>query len=140
MPLKLNPEESATINLTSLIDILFLLIMFFMVSTKFSEREHRIALQIPKISQNAALVPVPDKRVIKLYRNGVIEMDGQSVSLSQLSGALQSARRQYPDLPVVVRGDGQITLDRVAEVVGAVKQAGVTGLDLAFLGGGTVTR
>ena len=140
MPLKLNPEESATINLTSLIDILFLLIMFFMVSTKFSEREHRIALQIPKISQNAALVPVPDKRVIKLYRNGVIEMDGQSVSLSQLSGALQSARRQYPDLKVVVRGDGQITLDRVAEVVGAVKQAGVTGLDLAFLGGGTVTR
>ncbi len=140
MPLKLNPEESATINLTSLIDILFLLIMFFMVSTKFSEREHHIALQIPKISQNAALVPVPDKRVIKLYRNGVIELDGKSVSLSQLAGALQSARRQYPDLKVVVRGDGQITLDRVAEVVGAVKQAGVTGLDLAFLGGGTVTR
>jgi biopolymer transport protein ExbD len=140
MPLKLNQEESATINLTSLIDILFLLIMFFMVSTKFSEQEHHIALQMPKIADNATLVPVPDKRVVNVYRDGVIEVDRKKVTLPQLVSELQAARKQYPQLKVVVRGDGQITLDRIAEVVTAVKQSGVSVLDLAFSGGGTVTR
>jgi biopolymer transport protein ExbD len=48
MPLKTNLDEQPSINLTPMIDIVFLLIIFFMVGTKFVEMERKIAVQGPR--------------------------------------------------------------------------------------------
>ena len=50
MPLKTHLDEQPTLNLTPMIDIVFLLIIFFMVGTKFTELERKIALQVPEVS------------------------------------------------------------------------------------------
>ena len=76
MPLKLNQEESPTINLTSMIDILFLLIIFFMVGTKFTESESNIQINLPKVAPNGAMLPSPSSKTVYLTTDGAIRIDG----------------------------------------------------------------
>src|SRR5262245_27891346 len=103
MPLKTQFDEMPTLNLTSLIDVLFLLIMFFMLGTKFAQYERKIRLQVPTVSDGKALSAAPEKRVVNVYQTGQVTLDGQNVSLKELTGRLAVARRQYKDLGVLVR-------------------------------------
>ncbi len=131
MPLKVHRDEQPTLNLTPMIDIVFLLIIFFMVSTSFSQMERDIRLQVPQVRSSGPLTPAPEKKVINVYRDGRITLQGQPVTLEELQRRLRQARRQYPDQGVVVRGDAQGAFQRVAEVLEACRQAGLKELAIS---------
>ena len=114
-----------------MIDVVFLLIIFFMVGTQFSELERNIRLQVPEVAGAAALTPAPEKRVVNVYQDGRIFLDGQSVTLGELTQQLAAARSQYRDLGVVVRGDAGGRFQRVAEVLDACKQADIAELGIS---------
>ena len=119
-------------NITPLIDVVFLLIIFFMVGTKFTELERNLHLKVPEVSDNGALSPAPQKRVVNVYQDGQISLDREIVTLEQLINRLAAARSQYQDLGVLVRGDGTGQFQRVAEVLNACKQAGVAELGISL--------
>ncbi len=125
MPLKVHRDEQPSLNLTPMIDIVFLLIIFFMVSTSFSQMERDIRLQVPRVRSSGPLTPAPEKMVINVYRDGRITLQGQPVTLEELQRRLRQARRQYPDQGVVIRGDAQGTFQRVAEVLDTCRRAGL---------------
>ena len=131
MPLKTHLDEQPGLNLTPMIDIVFLLIIFFMVGTKFSELERKIGLRIPEVTDHGALTAAPERRVVNVYRDGRIELDQQAVSLELLRDRLTSARSQYAELGVLVRGDGLGPYQNVAAVLNACKQAGIRDLNLS---------
>ena len=92
MPLKVSKELDTTINLTPLIDIVFLLIIFFMVGTKFSElneMERSIALNVPAVTDAQALSSAPRKRVINVLASGEIVLDEKAVTISELRSELK---------------------------------------------------
>ncbi|HET6882909.1 MAG TPA: biopolymer transporter ExbD [Pirellulales bacterium] len=132
MPLKTHRDEAPTLNLTSMIDVMFCLILFLMAVTKFTELERKIDLQVPEVKDQGALTDAPAKKAINIYRDGVIEMDRQVVpSLQSLTELLAEAKRQYPEVGVLVRGDGDGRFQRVAEVLNACKQAGISELGIS---------
>ncbi|HEX7447735.1 MAG TPA: biopolymer transporter ExbD [Pirellulales bacterium] len=132
MPLKTSHDEAPTLNLTSMVDVLFCLILFFMAASKFTELERKIGLQVPEVSDKGALTDAPEKKTINIYRDGVIEMDRQVMrNLNELTSRLTEAKRQYAGLGVLVRGDGEGRYQRVAEVLNACKQAGVSELSIS---------
>ncbi len=131
MPLKTHLDEQPSLNLTPMIDIVFLLIIFFMVGTKFSELERKIGLRIPEVTDRGALTAAPDRKVVNVYRDGRIELDQQPVGLDLLRDRLADARRQYAELGVLVRGDGLGPYQNVAAVLNACKQAGIRDLSLS---------
>ena len=131
MPLKTHMDEQPALNLTPMIDIIFLLIIFFMVGTKFSELERKIGLDIPSVSDSGALTAAPAKRVVNVYRDGSLTLDQTPVTLEQLTNTLSSAQRQYHDLGVLIRGDAAGQFQRVAEVLNACKQAGIVELGIS---------
>ena len=131
MPLKTHIDEQPTLNLTSMIDVVFLLIIFFMVGTKFTELERKISLQVPQVSDRGALTPAPEKKVVNVYRDGQVTLDRRPVSLDELTAELASARSQYAELGVLIRGDGAGEFQRVAEVLNACRQAGVAELAIS---------
>ncbi len=131
MPLKIQFDEQPTVNLTPMIDIVFLLIIFFMVGTQFSELERNIRLQVPEVAGAAALTAAPERRVVNVYQDGRIFLDGESVTLGELTTRLATARSQYNDLGVIVRGDGGGRFQRVAEVLDACKQANIAELGIS---------
>ncbi len=131
MPLKTNLNEPPSVNLTPMIDIVFLLIIFFMVGTKFVEMERKIAVQVPAVRDAQTLTPAPEKRTINVYRDGQISLDRQPVTLEQLTVELTAARQQYADLGVIVRGDAEGAFQNVASVLNACRQAGVAEMGIS---------
>jgi biopolymer transport protein ExbD len=131
MPLKTQVEEIPNINMTSMIDIALLLTIFFMAVTKFAEIERKIELQVPQVADHGTLQAAAEKKTINVYRDGVVTLDGATVTLEELGTKLADARRKSANLGVMVRGDGDGNFQRVAEVLNACKQAGVAELAIS---------
>lgn len=130
MPLKISADEPPTLNLTSMIDVLFLLIIFFMAGTQFTELERNIALQVPQVAQGKNLAAATSRRTIGVHRDGQITLDRQLVTLEELSTRLAEQRRVNPRLTVTVRGDGEGAFQHVASVLAACRAVGVTDLGI----------
>ncbi len=128
MPLKLHHDEQPTLNLTAMLDIMFLLLIFFVLNTRFLDDERQINLQVPQVNGKDKLAAADGQKTINVYRDGSIRLDGAAVTLPDLTARLAAARRQTKHLGVLVRGDGHGELQQVADVLTACKQAGVNDL------------
>ena len=124
-------SEEVTINLTPMIDVVFLLVIFFMVGTKFSESESRINVSVRAVGPMNAISRVPDERVVELTTDGTVLLDGEAVTKQRLSEVLTEQYASYPDLKVVVRADGSGSLQGFAETVHLVRAAGVQQIGIA---------
>lgn len=131
MPLKTHQDDPPVLNLTSMVDVLFLLIIFFMVGAQFTDQERNIDLQVPTVSEAGAMTPAPEKRVVNVDREGRISLDRSEVSLDELTTRLAAARREYSELGVVVRGDGGGPLQHVADVLSACREAGISDMGIS---------
>jgi biopolymer transport protein ExbD len=131
MPLKTFRDEEPTINLTPMIDVVFQLVIFFMVGTTFSQMDRHIELQVPEVNDRGALTSAPEKRVVSVLRDGRITLDDEFVTLPELEKQLAAVRAQYPGLGVTVRGDGRASFQPVADVLNACKQAGISELAIS---------
>ncbi len=131
MPLKTHLDEQPALNMTPMIDIVFLLIIFFMVGTKFTELERKIGLRVPEVTDKGALTAAPQRRIINVFRDGTVTLDRVPVTLDELTSQLAAARSQYSDLGVLVRGDAQGEFQLVASVLNACKQAGIRDLGIS---------
>jgi biopolymer transport protein ExbD len=131
MPLKTFQDEQPSINLTPMIDIVFLLIIFFMVGTEFVELERELAVQVPRVSDGGALTAAPQRRIINVFRDGHVTLDHQAVTTDQLISELANARAQYAGLGVVVRGDAEGAFQNVASVLDACRQAGISEMGIS---------
>ena len=134
MPLRMNRDDQVSINLTPLIDIVFLLIIFFMVGTRFSElteQEKNIELEVPRVSNATALTPAPKKRVINVLKDGQIRLDQRQVTLEELFTELNDVTKQYRQVGVIVRGDANSTYQHVADVIATCKRAEINDLNIS---------
>ena len=132
MPLKTSTsEELPSVNLTPMIDVVFLLIIFFMVGTQFSNDERQIELQLPGAGELKAMISPPDRREIVVTANGSVLFEGQNMDVDQLTQQLSAMRARYPEVKVVVRADGKTEHQHVAAVYGAINRAGVADMTIA---------
>ncbi|MGQ9576236.1 MAG: ExbD/TolR family protein [Thermoguttaceae bacterium] len=133
MPLKTHVDEDPSINLTPMVDVVFQLILFFLLGTKFTEMERKIGLEIPRIAQSSSLPAASDRQVLNVYRDGSLSLDGVPVTLEELVWRLAARRSGSAELGILVRGDAKGQFQRVAEVLNACKQAGIQELGISVL-------
>lgn len=124
MPLKLNQDELPTINLTSMIDVLFLLIIFFMVGTRFTEDESNIKINLAKVAPNGAMLQGPPSKIVYLAADGTIQFENSRVTPEQLTGLLGQAVKNYPQTSVQLKPDAEVIYQRLVSVMIAIKKSG----------------
>ncbi len=93
MPLKTDSIEEPGINLTPMIDIVFLLLIFFMVGTRFTEMEREFKIQLPSVSEAQPLTSLPDEITINVSSDGELQVDGVEMTLQELENRLQTAKK-----------------------------------------------
>jgi len=143
MPLKIEREDQNAINLTPMIDIVFLLIIFFMVSTKFSElneTERDLSINVPTVSSASPLTSAPKRRMIEVASDGTIALDQQQVTLHGLGVELAAAKKQYPKIGVLVRLDAKSNAQQILSVIATCKKAKITDYGFGYRQANTGTN
>jgi biopolymer transport protein ExbD len=132
MPLKTQHDEMPQLNLTPMIDVVFLLIVFFMCAAKFSDMDQRdIDLRLPEVAKADEANTAPKARQVAVYGDGRIALDKEDVTLAQLTERLTAGLAEQPAMSVVILGDAGCAFQRVAETLAACKEAGVTKLSVS---------
>ena len=117
MPLKTGTVEEPKLDLTPMIDIVFLLIIFFMVGTQFTEMERQYDIQLPTVTDAKPLTNLPDDIIINVAENGEITVHGQKNTLADLQKTLEQAVKNFPGQSVVIRGDSTGPYQNVMNVL-----------------------
>jgi biopolymer transport protein ExbD len=130
MALRCRLELTESLNMTPMIDIVFNLLIFFLLSSTYLHEERQLDLELPKVAAAAPLTDAPDEITVHILADGRISVEQQEVSLVGLRVRLQQARARYPDQAVSIRGDADVRYERVAQVISVCKEVGVARLDI----------
>lgn len=125
--------EELTLNLTPLIDVVFQLLIFFMVATTFQEPEESLEVELPPAASGEAREPEVEELVIHLLRDGTCKLGGAEVDDATLGLLLARAAERDPRTPVTIRGDREVRHERVVSVMDACGLAGLRSLSLGTL-------
>ncbi|MCG8585062.1 MAG: biopolymer transporter ExbD [Pirellulales bacterium] len=125
MPLKTQLDETPSVNLTPMIDIVFLLMIFFMVGTKFTELEKTISLQVPAVNPSNKLESPTEALVLNVSGDGSLVFDGKPVATTALAGVLTHAKTERGDFALYIRGDEAAPHGVMARVYSACRRANI---------------
>jgi biopolymer transport protein ExbD len=131
MPLKVDALEEPQVNLTPMIDVVFNLLIFFMLATRFADMERQFDVQLPTASSAQPLTNPPDEIVVNVFGDGKIVVSQQTLSLEQLEARLKTAHDRYADQAVLIRGDGNGTYQNIMDVLAICHRAEITNFSLA---------
>lgn len=126
-------EDEVSLNLTSLIDVVFLLLVFFMVATTFLDPERALELDLPTAESGSSREELPEELVLNVFRDGRVALGGREVDDEALRASLESAARRDPATPVTIRGDAQVEHARIVSVMDACALAGLSNLSVGTL-------
>jgi len=124
------PEPRVEIAMTPLIDMMFLLIIFFLVSTAFIDPEKDQAIKLPEVDEGVTLKRQPDEIVINVRQGGVVVVGGRIVTIDELRSELTEAAKQNPKQLVKIRGDGLAYHKQVVRVYEACAKAKIRNISV----------
>ncbi|MEX0727735.1 MAG: biopolymer transporter ExbD [Planctomycetaceae bacterium] len=116
MPLKTEEMEEPALNLTPMVDVVFLLNIFFMVGTQIQDTELQYQLQLPSVAEAQPLTNLPDEIVVGVTNQGIILVDGEPKTPAQLEQLLRATHDNFAGQAVVIRGDAQVPYQNVVNV------------------------
>jgi len=122
-------DEEVGITLTSLIDVIFLLLIFFMVTTTLIEPFRRLDIQLPEAKAATAetkSIPV----TIEIGEKGEISLNGERVDGSALEARLKAMEKELKRT-AIVRADRRLDYGRVVGVLGICRASGFRDIGIA---------
>ncbi len=118
-------------NMTPLIDIVFLLLIFFMLTSHFV-RDEVINIDLPEADSGKAL-DKPQQVEVVIDKNGQFSIDNQIVPLTSLQSVLQEKLSAQEEKVVRIRGDENVDLGVAIEAFDAARKAGAVGVDIVTI-------
>jgi biopolymer transport protein ExbD len=124
-------EEIAVIGMTPLVDVVLLLLIFYIVTTAFVDRE--IQLQLPE--SDASSVPQEKmKFTVEIGVNGALALNGKRVTIDVLDRTMEAEAAANNIQSVEIRADTNVVHGRVVQVMGIIKKHGVDAIGIAVKG------
>jgi biopolymer transport protein ExbD len=126
-------KEDPSVELTSLIDVVFLLLLFFMVSTTF-EQQAVLKVDLPEASAVDAPIDLPERLELVIDANGLMFLNDRHLVDSEertIKAALNEAVGDDRDLPLILRADRETPHHYVVTVMDVAAQLGFSNLSIA---------
>jgi biopolymer transport protein ExbD len=111
------------LNVTPLLDLAFVLLIIFMITTPLMENSTDLVL--PTGDQQMQPANKEATRTVSIRGDGQVLVDDQPVGLEQLSARLAELRAAQPELGVLIRPHRDLPVQKFSEVLDAVRRAGV---------------
>lgn len=120
--------DELVLNLTPMIDVVFLLLIFFMVATTFLDPEREIEVELPTAESGAEPERPPEEIVIAVLEDGGFIHQGTRFDREGLLELLRRAAQHDPKTPVTIRGHRLARHESVVEVMDVCGIAGLSNL------------
>ncbi len=133
MKLNLRPKTQPEVNMTSLIDVVLLLLIFFMVSTSFV-KESQISISLPQADSSAVVEDTPEQIDIMITATGTFLVNGRELINSRVEtirNALQKVSGGNNSLPLTISADAEAKHQDVVTAMDVAGRLGFTRISIA---------
>lgn len=118
-------------QLAPMIDIVFLLLIFFIVTWQYTRSETELSVSVPTAEEGAQKNRVRGEIIINVLSDGSLKVEGSVVNLAQLREKLSLVAKQFKNQPVRIRGDGGVSYQRIVEVIDTCQKSGIWNISFA---------
>ena len=127
-------SRAPVLALTSMLDVIFLLLCFFVTVSVFSQWESEISIKLPSSKTSEQPERLPGEIIVNLTREGVVKVNGMAMPLAELKTRLAKIAKFYPGQPVIIRADKDTRYESLVEVMYTCREADVWNFSLATEG------
>ena len=120
------------INMSSLLDVMFILIIFFLATTTFKEEERDVQVSLPEDSEGTTLSSADKVIVINVRKSGAYVVLNQQVTVEEMKQVLIDSMKEDPDQKILVRADQEALHGYVARAVSMCRHAGVREANIGY--------
>ena len=131
MKFRSNLPEAAAFQLAPMIDIVFLLLIFFIVTWQFSRSEMDLKVSVPTSTEGKDPRRNHREIIINVRKSGEMVVDSQILTEKQVLAKLSAIARVDKNQPVRLRGDGVASWQTMVEVIDIVERAGIWNISFA---------
>lgn len=124
--------EKPDLIIIPMIDIMFFLLVFFMLSTMYMVNQKTIPVRLPQAT--SAAVDNRQTFSVTLKENGAVYLADSEIPLNVLIAQAKAQQEQNPNFAIVIRADKDISYSHVISFIDALKKAGITRFGLATEG------
>jgi biopolymer transport protein ExbD len=111
------PEEVEGLNMTPIIDVVFLLLIFFLVATRFGEEEREISTRLAEVAKAQPLA-LTSEVIVNVTETGDYVVVGESLTEAKLESFLRETASNTPGRAVQIRADQRVPFRYPARVMG----------------------
>lgn len=127
-------QATAELELAPMIDVVFLLLLFFVTAWASSTNERDMTISVPAAEQNAQNPNKdPYEIIINVTKEGEVKLNNGLVALDDLLGRLQAIQKINPNQSVILRGDAFAEFQHVINVMDVIKKAGIWNVAFATM-------
>lgn len=127
-------NRAAAVQMTSLMDVIFLLLCFFVTTSVFSQWETEVALSLPTAKSSTVPGRMPGEIILNVRADGIVTVNGQTLTPDEVTARLARIAKLYPGQPVVIRADKKTSYEALMGVIDACRAADVWNFSLATSG------
>ena len=129
-------SRAPALALTSMLDVIFLLLCFFVTVSVFSQWENEISIQLPSATTAQEPDRLPGEIVVNLAKDGKVSVNGRTLALDDLKARLARISKFYPGQPVIIRADKEARYESLVGLIDSCREADVWNFSLATDGEG----
>ena len=126
-----NRSKAPQLALTSMLDVIFLLLCFFVTVSVFSQWESEITIKLPSASTAEEPDRLPGEIIVNLDKAGKVTVNGQALELKDLEVRLAKVAKFYPDQAVIIRADKDVRYELLVGVIDTCRAANVWNFSFA---------
>lgn len=123
--------EASGFQIAPMIDIVFLLLIFFLVTWNFARSEAELDVKVPTAREGKETRRAVGEVIINVRNDGTIVMNRRTMSEEELTAALTRIAELYPDQAVVLRGDENVEYNHIVKVLDICRMANIWNVKFA---------
>ncbi|MBP5319926.1 MAG: biopolymer transporter ExbD [Kiritimatiellae bacterium] len=120
-----------TFQMTAMMDIVFLLLCFFVTTSVFSQWENEVSITLPTAQSGKVPDRLPGEIIINIEKDGRISVNQQEMTLDALKKRLVRLAAYFPGQPVVLRADKATSYENLMKVIDTCRQADIWNFSMA---------
>lgn len=118
-------------QITPMLDVVFLLLCFFVATSVYSQWENEISIQLPTASTGETPDRLPGEIIVNVAADGAIRVNGRDLTPDELCERLRAVASAFPGQPIVLRADKAARYEHVMRVMDECRKSDVWNISFA---------